>query len=471
MGLTIGVDIGGTKIAAGVVDEEGAILNTFTVPTPATAEAIVDAIASAVEGAREGHEIEAVGIGAAGYVDDKRATVLFAPNIDWRHEPLKDKVEQRVGLPVVVENDANAAAWGEYRFGAGKGHDDVICITLGTGLGGGIIIGNKLRRGRFGVAAEFGHIRVVPDGLLCGCGSQGCWEQYASGRALVRYARQRAAATPENAVLLLSLGDGTTEGIQGKHVSEAARQGGSCRRRLVPGAGAVGRGRAGRSRLALRPVGVHRRWGGLRTRGSWCSTRFGSRSGGGSSVGLGGPMRRCSPPSWAGRLGWSVRPTLLDRAEPGAGSFLGVRPGGPGPLFLPRAPAGLRSGAVRLSAPVTDGLKRRPGLECGLKRRPGWDLPDCGVSSAGHRWPQTPAGLGERRPGLRSAGGLEMWPFPGAVRWGATRSARWGRLRWWGAVNLGGWSTWCGSGRGSCLPPGGWAGTSWCGCSATTCGR
>ncbi|KPC90338.1 glucokinase, partial [Streptomyces sp. NRRL F-6602] len=129
MGLTIGVDIGGTKIAAGVVDEEGAILNTFTVPTPATAEAIVDAIASAVEGAREGHEIEAVGIGAAGYVDDKRATVLFAPNIDWRHEPLKDKVEQRVGLPVVVENDANAAAWGEYRFGAGKGHDDVICIT------------------------------------------------------------------------------------------------------------------------------------------------------------------------------------------------------------------------------------------------------------------------------------------------------------------------------------------------------
>ncbi|MFD6372698.1 ROK family glucokinase, partial [Streptomyces roseolus] len=145
--------------------------------------------------------------------------------IDWRHEPLKDKVEQRVGLPVVVENDANAAAWGEYRFGAGQGHEDVICITLGTGLGGGIIIGNKLRRGRFGVAAEFGHIRVVPDGLLCGCGSQGCWEQYASGRALVRYARQRAAATPENAKVLLSLGDGSPDGIQGKHVSEAARAG------------------------------------------------------------------------------------------------------------------------------------------------------------------------------------------------------------------------------------------------------
>ncbi|HET6353522.1 ROK family glucokinase [Streptomyces sp. NBC_00322] len=225
MGLTIGVDIGGTKIAAGVVDEEGTILETYTVPTPSTPEGIVDAICSAVAGAGEGHDIEAVGIGAAGYVDDKRATVLFAPNIQWRHEPLKDKVEQRVGLPVVVENDANAAAWGEYRFGAGQGHEDVICITLGTGLGGGIIIGNKLRRGRFGVAAEFGHIRVVPDGLLCGCGSQGCWEQYASGRALVRYAKQRANATPENATVLLGLGDGTVAGIDGKHISAAARQG------------------------------------------------------------------------------------------------------------------------------------------------------------------------------------------------------------------------------------------------------
>ncbi|GAA0408087.1 ROK family glucokinase [Streptomyces luteireticuli] len=225
MGLTIGVDIGGTKIAAGVVDEEGSILATCKVPTPNTPEGVIDAIADAVRTVSADHDVEAVGIGAAGYVDDKRATVLFAPNINWRHEALKDKVEQRVGLPVVVENDANAAAWGEYRFGAGQGHDDVICITLGTGLGGGIIIGNKLRRGRFGVAAEFGHIRTVPDGLLCGCGSQGCWEQYASGRALVRYAKQRAQATPGNAEILLGLGDGTPEGIEGKHISEAARQG------------------------------------------------------------------------------------------------------------------------------------------------------------------------------------------------------------------------------------------------------
>ncbi|UED83717.1 ROK family glucokinase [Streptomyces profundus] len=225
MGLTIGVDIGGTKIAAGVVDEDGSILGTSQVPTPPTPEGVIEAIAAAIKAVGEGTSADAVGIGAAGYVDDKRATVLFAPNIRWRHEALKDKIEQRVGLSVVVENDANAAAWGEYRFGAGAGHDDVVCITLGTGLGGGIIIGGKLHRGRFGVAGEFGHLRVVPDGLLCGCGSQGCWEQYASGRALVRYARQRAHATPENAELLLGMGDGTPEGIEGRHVSDAARQG------------------------------------------------------------------------------------------------------------------------------------------------------------------------------------------------------------------------------------------------------
>uniref|UniRef100_UPI00117CA66D ROK family protein n=1 Tax=Streptomyces cacaoi TaxID=1898 RepID=UPI00117CA66D len=124
MGLTIGVDIGGTKVAAGVVDEEGRILETSKVPTPDTPDAVREASAE--------HKVEAVGIGAPGYVDDKRATVLFTPNLSWRHEPLKDKVEQRIDLPVVIENDANAAAWGEYKFGVGTGHEDVVCITIGT---------------------------------------------------------------------------------------------------------------------------------------------------------------------------------------------------------------------------------------------------------------------------------------------------------------------------------------------------
>ncbi|EDY52510.1 glucokinase, partial [Streptomyces clavuligerus] len=228
MGLTIGVDIGGTKIAAGVVDEAGAIIETHTVATPSTPGGIVDAICSAVAGAGEGHRIEAVGIGAAGYVDDKRATVLFAPNIDWRHEPLKDKVEQRVGerrergglgrVPLRRGPGPRGRHRHHPRHRPRRRHHHRQQAPPG-------IIGNKLRRGRFGVAAEFGHIRVVPDGLLCGCGSQGCWEQYASGRALVRYARQRAAAAPEAAAVLLGLGDGTPEGIEGRHVSEAARQG------------------------------------------------------------------------------------------------------------------------------------------------------------------------------------------------------------------------------------------------------
>lgn len=225
MGLTIGVDIGGTKIAAGVVDEEGSILETRKVPTPSTSEGVIDAIADAVRAVVAGHPAEAVGIGAAGYVDDKRATVLFAPNINWRHEALKDKVEQRVGLPVVVENDANAAAWGEFAHGAGAGYDDMVMVTLGTGLGGGIISNGQLFRGRFGMAGEIGHYRAVPDGLPCRCGQSGCIEQYASGAAHARRAREQAAADPDRATALLALGDGTPAGIKDSHVAEAAQAG------------------------------------------------------------------------------------------------------------------------------------------------------------------------------------------------------------------------------------------------------
>ncbi len=165
-----------------------------------------------------------MGIGAAGFVDDERATVLFAPNIAWRHEPLQaTRIEERVGLPVVVENDANAAAWGEYRFGAGQGHDDVVCITVGTGHRRRHhhrrpAAPRAVRRGRR-VRPHTGGARR-PDAAAAA--ARGCWEQYASGRALVRYARERAAATPENAEILLGLGDGDPETIEGRHITEAA---------------------------------------------------------------------------------------------------------------------------------------------------------------------------------------------------------------------------------------------------------
>ncbi|HUM87379.1 MAG: ROK family glucokinase [Candidatus Nanopelagicales bacterium] len=226
MGLTVGIDIGGTKIAAGVVDEQGRILARVRAATPGRdAEQVEEKVSEMVLALRKDHDIEAVGIGAAGFVDEKRSRVNFAPNLGWKDEPLRMAVESVVGLPVVVENDANAAAWGEYRFGAGKDRDYVVTITVGTGIGAGIILEGALYRGRWGAAAEFGHLNVDPGGRPCGCGNRGCWEQYASGNALVREARYLASERRSEAETLLDLGDGTPEGVQGLHVTQAAREG------------------------------------------------------------------------------------------------------------------------------------------------------------------------------------------------------------------------------------------------------
>ena len=227
MGLAIGVDVGGTKVAGGVVDEEGRILRRAERATPAasaaaTREAIVDLIGEL--GAA--HPAQAVGIGAAGFVDERRATVLVAPNIPgWQHEPLRALLEREVAVPVVVENDANAAAWAETRYGAGRGETHLACVTVGTGIGGGIVLDGSLYRGRWGVAAEMGHMQVQPGGRVCGCGNRGCWEQYASGSALVREARARAAEDRAGAAGLLALGDGTPEGVTGRQVTRAAHKG------------------------------------------------------------------------------------------------------------------------------------------------------------------------------------------------------------------------------------------------------
>jgi glucokinase len=229
MSLTIGVDVGGTKVAAGLVDEEGTIVASVRRPTPSTSpDAVADTIAGLVEQLRAqagGQVVEAVGVGAAGFVDRDRATVLFAPNLAWRDEPLRDKVSQLIGLPVVIENDANAMAWAEFRFGAGAAVDELVCITVGTGIGGGLVLDGATYRGSFGVGAEVGHLQVVPEGRRCGCGQRGCWEQYASGRALVREARDIAATSPVIAARLLELGGGDPDGINGPEVTRAAREG------------------------------------------------------------------------------------------------------------------------------------------------------------------------------------------------------------------------------------------------------
>ena len=226
MSLTCGIDVGGTKIAGGVVDEDGTIIEKLRVDSPATdVEAIEDAIAELVGRLRDRHEITGVGVGAAGYVDSRRATVMFAPNLAWRHVDLKAGLEERVEVPVVVENDANAAAWGEFRFGAGHDVDDLLLVTLGTGVGGGLVVDGQLYRGGFGVAAEIGHLRIVPGGVRCGCGKRGCLEQYASGSALVRDVRDLAAGQSTGSDSLLERAGGRVEDIDGPMITRAAQEG------------------------------------------------------------------------------------------------------------------------------------------------------------------------------------------------------------------------------------------------------
>jgi glucokinase len=225
--LTIGVDVGGTKVLGGVVDADGTLLANARRETPAADVAKTDEfIVEVVQELAATHSVVAVGIGAAGWIDASRSRVLFSPNLAWRNEPLRERIAERVGLPVVVENDANAAAWAEFRFGAARhAVDSMALFTVGTGVGGGLVIGGELVRGSHGVAAEVGHIRAVPGGRRCGCGRQGCLEQYASGSALVRYARERAETDPASAIRLLDLAGRSVAGVTGPLVTRAAREG------------------------------------------------------------------------------------------------------------------------------------------------------------------------------------------------------------------------------------------------------
>jgi glucokinase len=192
----IGIDIGGTKVAGALVTEAGEILRLERRPTPAgDPAAIVDVVVELVRELGDGQQIVAVGVAAAGFIDAAQATVYYAPNINWRSEPFRDRLSERLpGLDITIDNDANAAGWAEYRFGAGRGTTDMTMLTIGTGVGGAIVTNGRLLRGGFGAAGEIGHLRVVPGGHPCGCGQKGCIEQYGSGRALMRFAGDIADA-------------------------------------------------------------------------------------------------------------------------------------------------------------------------------------------------------------------------------------------------------------------------------------
>lgn len=237
-GAAVGVDIGGTKIAAGVVDAEGVVLRRLVRPTPGhdprEVESAVVQVVRELAGDAPGMP---VGVGAAGWMDPATGNVRFSPHLAWRNEPLRSRLEALLDRPVAVANDADAAGWAEWRFGAGRGEEQFVCLTLGTGIGGALVIDGVLRRGRHGVAGEFGHQVVVPGGHRCECGNRGCWEQYASGNALGREGREMARADSPVAHALLAAAGGDPEAIDGELVTRLARNGDPASMDLVAEAG------------------------------------------------------------------------------------------------------------------------------------------------------------------------------------------------------------------------------------------
>lgn len=219
----IGLDIGGTKIVAALVDRDGAILVERRVETPVDGERRTAELIALVDGLCKEHDLHTttVGVGAAGLVD-LDGVVRYAPNLDWRDYPLRRLLESELGLPVRVENDAAAAAWGEYVVGAGRdAAGGALMLTVGTGVGGGLVTEGRLARGAHGLAAEFGHIIIAEGGPRCPCGNRGCLEALSSGTAIGRAAREAVAARtlPEGSVLY------DVDDLSGTDVTVAAQAG------------------------------------------------------------------------------------------------------------------------------------------------------------------------------------------------------------------------------------------------------
>ena len=184
--MTVGFDIGGTNARAAVVDVDGVIVDSIGTHTPHDTEGLTRTIVKMVDELRASHDIGAVGVAVAGFLDPDCEIVRFAPHLAWRDDqPVRRDLEQALGLPVRLEHDANSAAWGEYRYGAGRELDTWVFFAVGTGIGATLMHHGEIYRGAFGTAPEFGHITVVPGGRVCSCGKQGCLERYASGTSLV----------------------------------------------------------------------------------------------------------------------------------------------------------------------------------------------------------------------------------------------------------------------------------------------
>lgn len=219
--VAIGVDLGGTKIAAGIVDAAGVLHDRAELPSDIDDPSSVGAQVAELVRRLAPEGAIGLGIGAAGIVDHATGHYLYGPNTGLRDVQLDALISQEIGLAVQIDNDANCAAWAEHRFGVGRGTQHFLCVTLGTGIGGGLVIGGQPYRGAHGGASEIGHMLVDPDGPVCGCGRQGCWEQFASGLALERYAIDGLAEHPDS-VLRSKLAAGR---VPGKAITSAARDG------------------------------------------------------------------------------------------------------------------------------------------------------------------------------------------------------------------------------------------------------
>lgn len=224
----IGVDLGGTNIAAGIVDENGKILSQGSVPTlnqrhySEIVKDMADLCLKVTEDAGLTlNDIKAIGIGSPGSIDNANGVVAYSNNINMDHTPLAEELQKHIKLPVNIENDANAAAYGEYVINGGDA-ENFLFITLGTGVGGGVIINKKIYRGFNGVGGELGHVTLVHDGEPCTCGNAGCWEAYASVTALIRQTKEAMDKNPNSAMHSFAEKEGK---VSGRTAFDAAKAG------------------------------------------------------------------------------------------------------------------------------------------------------------------------------------------------------------------------------------------------------
>ena len=234
--LTIGVDVGGTSAKAGLVGPDGTLLRTRVAPTPRTAadldETVADLVGQLAAHARtEGGEVAAVGLAVAGFVDPDRRSVSFGAHLPWRDEPVVDRMSARLGLPVTLEHDANAAGLAEHRVGAAAGARVAVLVALGTGVGAALLVDGTVFRGAYGVAPELGHLVLVPDGRPCACGKRGCFERYCSGTALGTGADELVSAGEDFSTLRAPWERGLP--LTGRDVAQAAGAGDRLALRVV----------------------------------------------------------------------------------------------------------------------------------------------------------------------------------------------------------------------------------------------